>query len=557
MRFLITLVLISSLLMPFREQEADTIFINGIIYTVNPNQPRAEAIAVKGDRIVYVGSSEGAKTFRGRKTRVVDLKGSAVYPGFTDSHCHLMGIGEREVSLNLEGAKSLDEMLALVKERVTQAKPGEWIVGRGWIETFWKPPVFPTRQDLDRVAPDNPVFLDRADGHGAVVNTRALALAKIDRSTVNPFGGEIVRDKDGEPTGMILDNAQELITKHIPPPTLEQYERALLLGVERSLRLGWTQLQDAGGTLAEVDLMRSLYEQGKIRIRIYKAIHGPSPDATRLLKEGPQIGAYGYRFTLRTIKVVMDGALGSRGAAMLEPYLDARTSGFLTTKEEVLFPMLIEALRAGIQVESHAIGDRANKTILDLYEKAFAAVPPNERKVLEPRWRVEHAQILRPSDIGRFVKLGVVASMQPSHAISDLHFAPRRIGIERLAGAYAWQSIMKSGAIIAAGSDAPVERGEPMIEFYAAVVRKDPQGYSGDGWHLEQAATREQALKMFTLWPAQAALEEELRGTLEVGKLADMTILSDDIMTIPELNLLKTHCVMTVVGGEIVYDGLK
>ncbi len=556
MKFLIAIILVSSMLLA-PQQEADTIFINGIVYTVNPRQPRAEALAVKGDRIIYVGSNGGVKAFQGRRTRVVDLKGSAVYPGFTDSHCHLMGIGERETSLNLEGTKSLDEMLALVKERVAQAKPGEWVVGRGWIETFWKPPVFPTRQDLDRVAPDNPVFLDRADGHGAVVNTRALLLAKIDRNTANPFGGEILRDKDGEATGMILDNAQALILKHIPQPTTEQYERALLLGVERSLRLGWTELQDAGGTLAEVDLMRSLYEQGKIRIRIYKAIHGPSPDATRLLREGSQIGAYGHRFTLRTIKVVMDGALGSRGAAMMEPYLDAQTSGFLTTKEDILFPMLVEALRAGIQVESHAIGDRANKTILDLYEKAFKAVPPNERRVLEPRWRVEHAQILHSSDLDRFVKLGVIASMQPSHAISDLHFAPRRIGIERLAGAYAWQSLMKSGAIIAAGSDAPVERGEPIIEFYAAVVRKDPQGYSGDGWHPEQAATREQALKMFTLWPAQAALEEDLRGTLEPGKLADMTIFSDDIMTIPDRNLLKTRCVMTVVGGEIVYDDLK
>ncbi|MGH9959858.1 MAG: amidohydrolase, partial [Pyrinomonadaceae bacterium] len=422
--------------------------------------------------------------------------------------------------------------------------------------TFWKPPVFPTGWDLDKVAPNNPVFLNRADGHGAVANSAALKIAGIDKTTAAPFGGEISKDKQsGEPNGMLLDAAQGLVRRHVPAMTAAEAERAIILGVKRNIELGWTQIQDAGGSYQDVDLYTKLYGDGKIKLRIYKAIHGPGSSATRLLSEGPIVGAFDHRFTLRTIKVVSDGALGSRGAALLAPYSDAPdTSGFLTVKEAELRPMLIEALRKGIQVETHAIGDRANRFMLDEYEKAFSAVPPKERKVAEPRWRDEHTQIVNPDDIPRFAKLGVIPSMQPSHAIGDLHFAPSRVGVARIAGSYAWQSLIKSGAIVAGGSDAPVERGEPMIEFYAAVARKDQKGFSSEGWHPEEAATREQALKMFTVWPAFAAFEEKLRGSIEVGKLADLTILSADIMKIPEMEILKTRNMMTVIGGEIVFE---
>lgn len=532
-------------------EPASTIFRNGNIYTVNEKQPRAQAIAIRNGRILAVGSDADVKPYIGRATLVIDLRRATVVPGLTDSHCHLLGIGEREMSLNLEGTASLQDFLEKVKYRVEKAKPGEWIVGRGWIETFWKPPVFPTRQDLDNIAPNNPVFLTRADGHGAVANSAALRKAKIDRNTSNPFGGEISKDREGEPNGMLLDRAQSLVTMYIPAPTQADREQAALLGVQRSLSLGWCQIQDAGGTEADVTLFRKLYDAGKIKLRVYKAVHGPSPSATKLLKDGAQVGE---RFTFRTIKVMFDGALGSRGAALLEPYADAETSGFFIQKEETLLPMLVEALREGIQVETHAIGDRANRVVLDLYEKAFATVPPNRRKVREPRWRIEHAQNIHTDDIPRFAKLGIIPSMQPSHAISDLHFAPRRLGQKRLAGAYAWQSLLKSGSIIAGGSDAPVERGEPMIEFYAAVARKDQKGFSGEGWHPEQAVSREEALKMFTLWAAQAAFEEKSRGSLEPGKLADLTVLSKDILKIPTSEILKTRCLMTVIGGEIVYQ---
>ncbi len=552
-------------------EDVDLILSNGNIYTVNEKQPRAEAIAVKGDRIVFVGSNEEAKKFHAGRT--IDLKGNTVVPGLTDSHCHIFGIGEREMRLNLEGTNTLEDFLAKVKARVAQTGQGKWITGRGWIETFWKPPQFPTRQDLDKVAPNNPVFLTRADGHASIANSAALKIAKIDKNTPNPFGGEILKDKQmGEPTGMLLDNAQDLVSKNIPAPTQAEREEALLRGIDREIGLGWCEIQNAGSHQNDVDLIKKAFESGKAKIRFINAVYGPGNDADALLRAsglsfqpmshrqdaeatlGPAINQYNHHFTQRTIKVVFDGALGSRGAALLKPYSDApETSGYLTEKPEELRPMFAEALRRGIQVETHAIGDRANRLILDLYEQAFKAVPPQERKIKEPRWRVEHAQIGDPVDLPRFAKLGVIPSMQPSHAISDLFFAPSRLGMDRLAGAYAWKSLLKSGCIIPGGSDAPVERGEPMIEFYAAVARKSIKGEQREGWHPEQAVSREQALKMFTLWPAYAVFEEKDKGSIEPGKLADFTVLSQDIMKIPEREILKTRCEMTIIGGEIVY----
>lgn len=534
---------------------ADTILTNGNVYTVNDAAPHTQAIAIKNGRILFVGSNGEAKKYSGPKTRAIDLQGKTVVPGFTDSHYHIMGVGQRLMQLDLESTTSRELFLSKVKEKAEKVGPGRWVYGRGWIETFWKPPVFPTREDLDKIAPNNPVYLVRADGHGAVANGKALQIAGVDAKTADPFGGRILRDKKtGEATGMLLDNAMELVEKQVPPPTPEENERALLLGVQRSISLGWCEIQNAGSYLPEVELMQKLYAESKIKLRIYNAVYGPGEPAEKLLKDGPVLDAYDHHFTTRTIKVIFDGSLGSRSAALLARYSDAETYGFLTQKETDLRPMFREALKRGIQVETHAIGDRANRRILDLYEEAFKAIPPNERKVKEPRWRVEHAQILSPKDLPRFAKLHVIASMQPSHAISDLFFAPSRLGDKRLAGAYAWQSLLKTGAIIAAGSDAPVERGEPMIEFYAAVARKSKDGFSDANWHPEQAVSREQALQMLTRWPAYAAFQENEKGSIEAGKLADLTILSDDIMKISEPAILQTRCLMTVIGGEVVYD---
>ncbi|HEV8196394.1 MAG TPA: amidohydrolase [Gemmatimonadales bacterium] len=541
--------------MASRPQEpADLVFINGKVYTANEKQSRAEAVAIQGTKIVFVGSVGGARKLAGPKTRVIDLHGATVLPGLTDAHMHLAGVGEREMTLNLEGTKSLEEFLALVKARVDQTRAGQWVTGRGWIETFWKPPVFPTRQDLDRIAPTNPVVLERADGHAVVANSAALKLAGITRDTRPPAGGAINKDASGEPTGMLTDRAMGLVGRLVPARSEAELDEQITKGVERELSLGWTQIQDAHGTWADVERMRRLYRDGKIKIRIYKNITGPGADATRLIEQGPVLGEFDGRLTVRNIKVVMDGALGSRGAALLAPYSDdARTSGLITTDTVALMPMLIAALRKGIQVSTHSIGDRGNRLTLDFYERAMKEVPEDQRAVKEPRWRDEHSQIVNPADIPRFKTLGVIASMQPSHAIGDLYFAPSRLGMDRLKGAYAWETFIKLGVPVPGGSDAPVERGEPMIEFYAAVARKDLSGHSGEGWHPEEKVTRAQALRMFTIWPAFAAFEEAKRGSIEVGKLADLTILNQDIMTIPELEIPKTKAVMTVVNGEIVF----
>ena len=532
-------------------EDVDVLFTEGNIYTVNDRQPHAEATAAKAGRIVFVGSNDEAKKFRAAK--IVDLRGRTVVPGFTDSHCHIFGIGDREMRLNLEGANSREDFLARVKERVDKTGPGKWITGRGWIETFWKPPQFPTRQDLDKIAPKHPVFLTRADGHASIANSVALKIAKIDNNTADPFGGQILK-KNGEPNGMLLDKAQNLVAANIPKPTENEQEEALLRGIDREIKLGWCEIQNAGSYKEDIDIIRKAFEAGKVKIRFVNAVYGPGDDARNFLRDGPLINAFDQHFTQRTIKVLFDGALGSRGAALLKPYSDAsETSGFLREKPQELRPMFEEALRRGVQVETHAIGDRANRLILDLYEQAFKAVPPDERKIREPRWRVEHAQVVDPNDIPRFAKLGVIPSMQPSHAISDLFFASARLGMDRLVSAYAWQSFIKNGCIIAGGSDAPVERGEPMIEFYAAVARKSIKGESSEGWHPEQAVSREDALKMFTLWPAYAVFEEEHKGSIEVGKLADFTVLSQDIMKIPEMEILETRNEMTVIRGEIIF----
>jgi predicted amidohydrolase YtcJ len=539
---------------PGREACAGTLILsNGHFYTAAAGRPEAEAIVIVEDRITFVGTATDALR-RAPGARRLDLRGATVLPGLTDSHAHLGDIGERELTFNLEGTASLEELKNKVHARAAHGKPGDWLFGRGWIESRWTPPAFPTRKDLDQVAPDQAVVLRRVDGHALVANSLALERAKIDRNTPDPAGGSILKDASGEPTGMLIDEAQPLVLKLLPPATDAHEAEALEVGAQRSVRLGWTQVQIAGNSFHEVDLLCQLYRQGRIQLRLYDAIYGPSPDATRLLTEGPSLHRCGDKLTVRGIKLYIDGALGSRGAALLAPYSDSPGSqGLLVNTATTLFPILTEALLRGVQIETHAIGDHGNRIMLDLYERAFAAVPVNQRAVAEPRWRIEHAQILSPADIPRFARLGVIASMQPSHAVSDLFFAPSRLGPDRLGGAYPWRSLLDSGAVVTAGTDAPVEKGDPLIEFYAAVSRRSLQGFADANWHLEQRVTREQALRMLTLSPAYAAFQEKERGSIEAGKLADLTVLSSDIMTVPEAEILRTHVLMTVIGGQIVY----
>ena len=531
------------------------ILVNASIYTGASSQPRAEAVLAIDGRIAYVGTSAEALKRAPPGVRKLNLGGLTVLPGLTDSHAHLAGIGWRELYFDLTGVESLAALQRRLRERAASDKSA-WIVGRGWIESRWKPAAFPARQDLDEIVTDRPVILERIDGHAIVVNSLALKIAGVTRDTPNPPGGEILKDPvTGEPNGMLIDNARPLVEDLVPPPTDAQTRLALETGANRSLRVGWTQLQYAGTTDTEIRLLCELYAERKITLRIYAAIEGPGPDAERFLARGRSEESCDDRLVVRGIKLYMDGALGSRGAALLAPYSDSpQSTGLLRNNPDVILGLATEALKKGIQVETHAIGDRGNRLVLDAYEKAFAAVPVSERPVAEPRFRIEHAQVLAPSDIPRFAKLGVIASMQTSHAISDMYFAPKRLGPDRIKGAYAWRSLLDAGAIITGGTDAPVEQGDPIIEFYAAVTRRTLDGFAGPDWGLEQRFTREEALRLLTYWPAYAAFQEKERGTIEAGKLADFTVLSADIMQVPDSQIMNTRVVYTIIGGDVVFE---
>ena len=536
-------------------KSADVVLINSTIYTLNDSAPNAQAVAFLGDTLVFVGSNALSKEYQCNDAKVIDLNGSYVYPGFVDSHAHLKGIGHRENSLNLQGIDSLKEMLTTVEIFSNGIQPGEWVVGRGWIEKVWPEKRFPTRYELDRFSSDKPVILERADGHAVVVNSLALELAGISSESNDPHGGRIEKDKNGEPTGMLIDKATALVEKLIPKTTKQEDKRDFKAGIDSNVSLGWTQVQIAGGTFSDIEILEEIKKEGNLLQRVYFAVSAGKPAET-LLKLGPKLDPENM-LTVRGIKLYADGALGSRGAALLEKYDDQDTTGLLIfTKEETL-PVLEEALKKGIQIQTHAIGDKGNRITLDWYQEAFNSIVDEERKVIDPRWRIEHSQIITKEDQIRFRDMEIIASMQPSHAIGDLHFAPSRLGMQRVGNGYVWRNLIDLGVVVAGGSDAPVEIGDPRIEFYAAVARKDLDGFYDKGWHLEQAVTREEALKMFTIWPAFAAFQEDVNGTIEVGKLADLTIFSKDIMKVPEEEILEAQVIMTIVNGKIVFEGKK
>ena len=524
---------------------AETVISGGPIYTADDSRPKAEAVALSAGRIVYVGGRAGAQALIGPKTEVIDLKGASLYPGFTDSHAHLDGVGERELTLNLEGSHSAAEVTARVKARLATVKPGEMLFGRGWIETGWPEKRFLQASDVDAFSPDTPILLERADGHALVANSAALRRAHIDATTKAPFGGAILNDEHGQPTGMLVDNAMSLVGGLIPAKTDAYRREALKVGMQVEVRYGWTGVHFMSAPWADVLALEDMARAGEAPLRVYSAVD--LKDAPKLFASGPR-SVGDDRIATRAIKLYADGALGSRGAALFEPYSDAPgVTGLLRNSAETLAPVMAEAARDHIQVCTHAIGDRGNAMILDLYAGALTKAGP------DARWRIEHAQHIRPVDIPRFAQLGVIASMQPSHAIGDLHFAGARLGLDRLTGAYAWKSLTDSGAVVAGGSDAPVERGDPMIEFYAAVARKDLKGLSGPGWRPEEALTRAQALKLFTANAAYARFAEKDLGTITVGKRADLTAFNVDLMTAPEADILKGKAQLTIVDGRIVY----
>lgn len=529
---------------------ADMVIVADAIYTADDNNPKVEAVAITQGRFIHVGSRIEAEALIGPNTETLELAGAALFPGFVDSHAHLSGIGQRELSLNLENVASLAALKSAVANWRQNHPEQTVIVGRGWIETHWPEKRFPSRWDIDEVIADIPVVLTRADGHALVANSAALASAGITAQTPVPYGGEIARNALGELTGMVVDNAMRLIAPVMPQTTQADTENFLATGSEVYGNYGWTGLHNMSVSWAEVEAIETLSDNGALKIRVYNSVD--QQVAPTLFASGRRVSQNGKAIT-RAIKLYMDGALGSRGAALIEPYSDANTKGLLLTTKAEVMPILTQALADGIQVNTHAIGDQANRLLLDWYEEAQSAVPADARQVENPRWRDEHTQIVSQDDITRYRDLGVIPSMQPSHAIGDLHFAPDRLGDDRLKGAYAWSSFINSGVIIAGGSDAPVERGEPLIEFYAATARRDLNGFQGPNWHAEEALTREEALKMFTLWPAIASFQEDEIGSITIGKQADLTAFNVDLMTAIESDIPKGKAVFTMVAGEVIF----
>ena len=534
-------------------ERADLVLYNTTIYTSNADQWTAEAVASKDGQIVFVGSNTEAEEYMCGSVQALDLEGRTVYAGFTDSHQHLEGVGRRTKTLSLFGIGTLQETVQTIEDWAANIPEGGWVQGRGWIEREWTDEQrFLNKYDVDRFTADKPLFMPRADGVSALVNTKAMELAGVTSETPDPEGGRFERELDGTPTGYVLANAMNVFREILPPETDAYLKDNLLRGLRANASLGWTQTQDAGMSYRLVGLMKEIYEEGNMAHRVYAAI--PVQEAATMLQRGRETTSDDM-FDVRGIKVFIDGTLGSRGAALIDNYSDADHNGFMnrTTKEE-LMPILYASLRQGIQIETHVIGDRAVRSLLDWYDEAYNYVPRSEWASEDLRWRMEHAQIIPPSDQQRFVELGVLPSMQPSHAIGDLNFAPDRLGRDRLSYAYPWQQLVDRGLMILAGSDAPVEEGDPRIEFYAAVARSRLNGTSEAGWHPELAVSRETALLMLTLWPAHGAFQEDLRGSIEVGKYADFTIFDNNIMTIPVADILTSENVMTIVGGEITFQ---
>ena len=526
----------------------DLVIQGGTIHTGVEARPTAEVVQVRAGRITYAGPAATAPAADGLTP--IDLEGATLFPGFTDGHAHLNGIGEREMTLNLEGSASVAEAMQRLSAWAA-AHPEGVIVGRGWIETHWPEKRFLNAADLDAAAPGRIVLLTRADGHAVVVSSAALKAAKLTAATQAPPGGEILKDAAGQPTGLLVDAAEQLVAALMPQADEAARRDTYRAGFAVYARYGWTGLHYMSTPWQDVPLLEAMAEAGEAPLRLYNNV---TPEgAAPLMASGPRQVADG-RVITRGIKLFADGALGSRGAALFQPYSDQPgTTGLMQTSEAEIRPILDQALRSGIQIATHAIGDRGNFEVSKWYAEAMQAVPRRDWKRAEPRWRIEHAQIIRPSDYGVFSDLPILASMQPSHAIGDLHFAADRLGDARLDGAYAWHSLVDRGVIVVGGSDAPVERGDPLIEFYAAVSRADLNGFQGPDWRAHEAVDRATALKMFTLWPAYASFREDELGTIEVGKRADFTVFDIDLMTVPVAQIPRGRALMTIVDGEVVY----
>lgn len=539
----------------------DFLLLNARIITMNPRQPSAEAVAIKDGRIGWVGSTDEAKKLFPDAPETTDLDGAIVLPGIIDAHAHLMNLGESFLKLDLRNAAGPEEVARLVKQKAETVRTGEWILGWGWDEGKWAAH-YPTHELLTEAAPTNPVFLTGLHGFAAWVNRRALLVAGINKDTRDPENGKIIRDdKTGEPSGVLTDRAQELVGRHIAPLDLDAVKIALELAARECLRNGLTSVHEARVTPIMLQAFREMVNKGRLPLRVYAMLDGANPLLIdEWLKRGPEIDPQ-HRLTIRSVKVFADGALGSRGAALSEPYTDAPgTRGLITTSEAEIYDLTRRCLGRGFQVATHAIGDAANHQVLDAYEKALNQAFGTTAGITadvghnDARLRVEHAQVLAPADIPRFARLGVIASMQPTHCTSDLGWAEKRIGPSRIKGAYAWRSVLKTGAHVPISSDFPGETLNPFYGIYAAVTRQDASGKPEGGWYPEQRMTIDEALRGYTIEAAYAEFEENQKGSIETGKLADMIVVSKDPTKIAPSQLLRISVLKTFVNGKIVYS---
>ncbi len=529
---------------------ADLIVINARIYTVDQSHPFVSALAVRGGRVEFVGSVGEAMLLRGADTRVIDASGRTVIPGMVDAHAHLFELGAYLHNIDLRDTRSYDEVVARVAARVKEVPAGRWIEGRAWDQNKWGDTRFPTHDALSRVSPNNPVVLTRVDGHALLVNAAAMRAAGITPATKDPAGGRIERTASGEPTGVFVDNAMSLVDRVIPPLSHDEMTSAALDAIKESNRWGLTGLHDPGEPRNVLDLFEELAKANNFSLRVYAMISDDSAAIEHYFERGPQSALYDGHLWIRAIKLYADGALGSRGAALLDPYTDdPKNSGLLKSTPAHLQDVATRALQHGFQVATHAIGDRGNRIALDAYESALKTVP-----TVDHRFRIEHVQVLDHADIPRFAQLGVIPSMQAVHQTSDMYWAANRLGPARIMGAYAWRSLLNTGVIIPNGSDFPVERVSPLYSFHAAVSRQDDDNWPPGGWFPEQRMTRAEALEAMTIWPAYAAFQEQTMGSLTPGKYADFVILDRDIMTIPESEILGTGVVATYIGGRAVYE---
>ena len=543
-------------------ETADIVFKNGTIYTVDNENTTAEAVAVKDGMIIAIGSTANISKHEGDGTEVVDLEGKTMTPGFIESHGHLMGIGYNKLELDLMHVKTYDELGEKVAEAVEKSEPGDWITGRGWHQSKWieKPEKevngFQTHEKMSAVSPDNPVFLRHASGHATFANAKAMELAGVNRLSTESFageveGGEIIKDELGNPTGVFTERASGIIGKLVPKDTEERADQALSLAIQECLEKGITSFHDAGSGQDVIDRLQRFKDQDKLGIRMYVMLTGRQPALLeQWYKRGPMIDP-DHMLTVRSIKLNCDGALGPRGAWLLEPYSDRPGHyGHETLPMERVNEVSEKGLEHGFQVCSHAIGDRANREVLDRYEASFKKFP----EVTDHRFRVEHAQHLSPQDIPRFGQMGVIPAMQAVHMSSDRPWAINRLGHARIVnGAYVWQKLLQTGAKIINGTDAPVEPVDQLPSFYASVSRKTLAGLPEGGYEPDQAMTRLQALKSFTIDAAFGEFDEDYKGSIEIGKAADFTVFDKDIMTIPEMDILKTNVAMTIVGGKVLY----